>query len=88
MASHESAKKSVRKATRQRLVNQSRIGRIRTFIKKLEKLILNNSAADVLSSAFSSVQKEVMKGVTKGVLHKNSAARKMSRLSKKMKDRK
>ncbi|MDR0695150.1 MAG: 30S ribosomal protein S20 [Holosporales bacterium] len=85
MASHESAKKSIRKSARQRAVNQSRISRVRTFIKKLEKIISAADTRDAISSSFSQMQKEVMRGVAKRVLHKNTAARKISQLHQKVK---
>ena len=85
MASHKSAKKSIRKTARQRLVNISRLSRIRTFVKKVEQLILEKSAKPEMEVAFSSMQKEIMRGVSKNVIHKNAAARKISRMAKKMK---
>ena len=85
VASHESTKKSVRKNIRQRAVNVARISRIRTFVKKVETLVSNNDVA-ALPAAFSEAQRELMKGVTKGVLHKGNAARKISRLARKIKN--
>ena len=85
MASHESAKKSIRKSTRQHAVNVSRMNRIRTFIKKLEKAIAEKATKENIVSAFSEMQKEIMKGVNKKVVHKNAAARKISRMSHKVK---
>ena len=85
VASHESTKKSVRKNIRQRAVNVARISRIRTFVKKVETLVANNDVA-ALPTAFSEAQRELMKGVTKGVLHKGNAARKISRLARKIKN--
>ncbi|MDR1034764.1 MAG: 30S ribosomal protein S20 [Holosporales bacterium] len=85
MASHESAKKSIRKTARQRVVNISRLSRIRTFIKKLESDIANKLDKEVIFATFSVMQKEIMRGVGKRVIHKNTAARKISRMNKKMK---
>lgn len=85
MASHESAKKSIRKAEKQRNVNINRLSRIRTFIKKLEKAISEKVSKENIITAFSEMQKEVMRGVNKNVIHKNAAARKISRLCTKVK---
>ena len=85
MASHESAKKSIRKTERQRAVNQNRLSRIRTFIKKLEKAIADNVSKENVIKAFSEMQKEIMRGVSKRVVHKNAAARKISRMSYRVK---
>ena len=85
MASHESAKKSIRKSTRQRAVNASRMNRIRTFIKKLEQAIADKVSKENVLKAFSEMQKEIMKGVNKKVVHKNAAARKISRMCHKVK---
>lgn len=85
MASHESAKKSIRKTERQHIVNQNRLSRIRTFVKKLEQAIANNVSKENILTAFSEMQKEIMRGVSKRVVHKNAAARKISRMSHKVK---
>jgi small subunit ribosomal protein S20 len=85
MASHDSAKKSIRKTARQTVVNKNRISRIRTFIKKVESAISGNLPKDSIIASFSSMQKEVMRGVGKNVIHKNAAARKVSRIHKKVK---
>ena len=85
MASHESAKKSIRKAEKQRNVNINRLSRIRTFVKKLEKALADKISNENIVSAFSEMQKEVMRGVNKNVIHKNAAARKISRLCTKVK---
>ena len=84
MASHESAKKSIRKTQKQRAVNISRISRIRTFVKKVECLIAEKDMEN-LDQAFSMAQSELMKGVSKGVLHKGNASRKISRIAWKIK---
>lgn len=85
MASHESAKKSIRKTEKQRIVNQNRLSRIRTFVKKLEQAITANVSKENILTAFSEMQKEIMRGVNKRVVHKNAAARKISRMSHKVK---
>ena len=85
MASHESAKKSIRKSMRQYSVNVSRMNRIRTFIKKLEQAISEKVSKENILKAFSEMQKEIMKGVNKKIIHKNAASRKISRMSHKVK---
>lgn len=85
MASHKSAKKSIRKTEKQRVVNQNRLSRIRTFVKKLEQAITTNVSKESILTAFSEMQKEIMRGVNKRVVHKNAAARKISRMSHKVK---
>lgn len=85
MASHESAKKNIRKSEKQRMVNMMRMSRIKTFVKKVEAAISQNLKKEEILDAFSHMQKEVMRGVTKHVLHKNTAARKISRMAKKVK---
>ena len=80
MAQHKSALKRIRRDEKRTLQNHSRLARIRTFIKKVEAAITSgdkNSAQTALNIA----QPEVMRGVTKGVLHRNTAARKISRLN-------
>ncbi len=85
MASHESAKKSIRRSARQHAVNASRMNRIRTFIRRLEQAIAEKVSKESVLRAFSEMQKEIMKGVNKKVVHKNAAARKISRMSHKVK---
>lgn len=79
-----SAKKRMRQTKRRTEVNRSRINRVRTFEKKVATAIAagDKKAAE---EALKAAQPEIMRGVTKGVLHKNTAARKMSRLSKRIK---
>ena len=85
MASHKSAKKSIRKSMKQHSVNVSRMNRIRTFIKKLEQAISEKVSKENILKSFSEMQKEIMKGVNKKVIHKNAASRKISRMSHKVK---
>ncbi|MDR0630447.1 MAG: 30S ribosomal protein S20 [Holosporales bacterium] len=82
MASHKSTKKSIRKTAKQTIVNGNRISRIRTFIKKVEISIKAKESKESILNAFSKMQKEIMRGVNKHVLHKNTAARKISRINK------
>jgi small subunit ribosomal protein S20 len=85
MASHESSKKSIRKTVRQRSVNVNRLNRIRTFIKKVEGAISSKLGNAAVVSAFSRAQKEIMKGASKNIMHKNAASRRISRLNKRVK---
>jgi small subunit ribosomal protein S20 len=84
MATHKSAEKCIRQIARRTEVNGNRIGRIRTFIKKVEAKIDSANQAEA-RIALVEAEKEIMRGVTKGVLHLNTAARKVSRLSKRVK---
>jgi small subunit ribosomal protein S20 len=81
MANTPQAKKRIRRNARRAVVNHNRISRIRTFVKKVE-LALSAGDKAAAASALSAVQPEIAKGVAKGVLHKNTAARKFSRLAK------
>lgn len=80
MAHHKSAIKRIRQTERRTVVNRARLGRIRTFIKRVEAAILSRDVA-AAQSAFKDAQPEMMKGVGKGVLKKNTVSRKLSRLS-------
>lgn len=80
MANSPQAKKRARQAQRRTIVNKARRSRIRTFIRKVEEAIASGDAA-AAADALRAAQPEMMRGVTKGVLHKNTAARKISRLS-------
>ena len=84
MANHKSAKKRISRNANRAEINKSRISRIRTFLKRVETAIASgdNGAAQ---TALKEVQPELMRGVSKGVLHENTASRKMSRLSAKVK---
>ncbi|MCH7889015.1 MAG: 30S ribosomal protein S20 [Proteobacteria bacterium] len=80
MAYHKSAKKRIRQTERRTTVNRARISRVRTFVKKVELAIAGGDKA-AAQEALRVAQPELMRGVTKGVIHRNTAARKMSRLS-------
>ncbi|WP_417462372.1 30S ribosomal protein S20 [Kordiimonas sp.] len=84
MANSVQAKKRIRQNERRRVINKSRVSRIRTFVRKVEEAIAagDKSAA---GEALKSAQPEIMRGVTKGVLHKKTASRKVSRLSARVK---
>ena len=84
MANHKSAEKRARQIERRSAVNRARTSRIKTFVKKVEAAIATgdkSAAAEALRSA----QPEIQRGVTKGVVHKNTASRKLSRLSARVK---
>jgi small subunit ribosomal protein S20 len=84
MAHHKSAKKSIRQTERRTDVNRARMSRVRSFIKKVETAIGTGDkklAADALKEA----QPVIHRGVRAGVLHRNTAARKLSRLSARIK---
>lgn len=84
MAHHASAKKRIRQTERRTLVNRMRVSRIRTFVKKVE-LAIEAGDKSIAQEAFLAAQPEMMRGVTKGVLHRNTVSRKLSRMSKAMK---
>ncbi|MFG1401150.1 30S ribosomal protein S20 [Xanthobacter sediminis] len=80
MANTPSAKKAARKIERRTEVNRSRRSRVRTYLRKLEDALSTGDAA-AASAAFKAAEPEIMRAVTKGVLHKNTASRKVSRLA-------
>jgi small subunit ribosomal protein S20 len=83
MANTPQARKRIRRNDRRAEINTTRVSRIRTFLKKVETAIAGgdkSAAADALKEA----QPELARGVARGVLHKNTAARKMSRLTKRV----
>jgi small subunit ribosomal protein S20 len=84
MANHKSAEKRFRRDEKRRVLNHQRVSRIRTFLKKVEKAISSGVKADA-ATAFKEAMPEAMKGITKGLLHKNTVARKLSRLSNRIK---
>ncbi|MDD3445277.1 MAG: 30S ribosomal protein S20 [Zavarzinia sp.] len=84
MANTESAKKRVRVTERRTAVNRNRVSRIRTFIKKVETALEAGDAA-AAKAAFAAAEPEIARGVSKGVLEKNAASRKISRLSARVK---
>lgn len=80
MANHKSALKRIRRNARRAEVNGARRSRIRTFIKSVETAILSGDKA-AAETALKSAQPEIQRGVTKGILHANTASRKISRLT-------
>jgi small subunit ribosomal protein S20 len=84
MANTISAKKMTRKIAKRTAVNTTRRSRVRSFIRKVEEAIASGDNA-VASEALKSAQPEIMRAVTKGVIHKNTASRKISRLASRVK---
>ncbi len=84
MANSPQSKKRARQAERRLDVNKARRSRIRTFLRKVEEAIASGDKS-AAQAALQTAQPELMRGVTKGVYHKNTAARKMSRLSSRVK---
>lgn len=83
MANTPQAKKRIRRNDRRAEVNGARVGRIRTFVKKVESALDAGDKATA-ASALAAAQPEIARGVAKGVLHKNTAARKFARLTKRV----
>jgi small subunit ribosomal protein S20 len=84
MANTKSAKKAARQALRRTEVNKSRRTRMRTAIRKAEEAI-TGADTSVALEALVAAQSQLMKAAQKGIVHKNTAARKISRLSKRIK---
>ena len=83
MANTPQARKRIRRNERRAEINGNRLSRIRTFVKKVESALAGgdkSAAAEALKAA----QPELARGVARGVLHKNTAARKLSRLTKRV----
>ncbi|MBX7497129.1 30S ribosomal protein S20 [Qipengyuania sp. 6B39] len=83
MANTPQAKKRIRRNERRAEVNGARMSRIRNFIKKVE-VAIEGGDKDAAKTALQTMQPELARGVARGVVHKNTAARKMSRLSKRV----
>jgi small subunit ribosomal protein S20 len=83
LANTPQAEKRIRRNERRAAVNKARLSRIRTQVKKVESAILagDKTAAE---AALKAAQPELMRGVSRGVLHKNTASRKVSRLTKRV----
>ena len=84
MANTPSAKKRVRQIQRKTEVNKSRRSRIKTFVRKVEEAIESKDVKNAVDS-LKLAQPEIMRGVSKGIFHKNTASRKISRLSSRVK---
>ena len=84
MANTPSAKKRIRNTLRKTDINKSRRSRIKTFIRKVEDALESKDGKAAMES-LKAAQPEIMRGVTKGIFHKNTASRKISRLSSRIK---
>jgi small subunit ribosomal protein S20 len=80
MPHHKSAEKRLRQTETRTAVNRSRMSRVRTFVKKVE-LAIDSGDKAAAQSALQSAQPELHRATSKGVMHKNTVARKLSRLS-------
>jgi len=84
MANSPQAKKRARQIERRTAVNKARKSRIRTFLRAVEEAIASGDKA-AATEALRAAQPELMRGVTKGIFHKNTASRKVSRLASRVK---
>jgi small subunit ribosomal protein S20 len=83
MANTPQAKKRIRRNANRAEINGARVSRIRNFVKKVE-LAIAGGDKNAASEALRNAQPELARGVARGVLHKNTASRKLSRLSKRV----
>lgn len=83
MANTPQAKKRIRRNEKRAEINGNRLGRIRTFVKKVEAALAGGDKA-AAAEALKAAQPELQRGVARGVLHKNTAARKFARLTKRV----
>ena len=84
MANTASAKKATRKIARRTEVNKTRRSRVRNHVRKVEEAIASGDQA-AAAEALKQAQPELMRAATKGVLHRNTASRKVSRLARRVK---
>ena len=84
MANTSSAKKATRKIARRTAVNKNRRSRVRTFVRKVEEALASGDKA-AAEAAFAAAQPELARAASKGVLHRNTASRKVSRLAQRVK---
>ena len=84
MANTPSAKKAARKIARRTEVNKARRSRMRTFLRHVEEAIASGDA-EAARAALKSAEPEIMRAASKGVIHKNTASRKVSRLAGRVK---
>jgi small subunit ribosomal protein S20 len=83
VAHHRSAKKRIRQTEKRTVVNRSRMSRIKTFVRKVEDALAKGDVG-MAQAAFRDAEPELRRGITKGVLHINTASRKISRLSRRV----
>lgn len=84
MANTPSAKKATRKIERRTAINKTRRTRMRSFLRRVEEAIAGGNHDDA-AQALKAAQPELMRAAQKGILHKNTASRKISRLAKRVK---
>ena len=84
MANTTSAKKATRKIARRTAVNKNRRSRVRTYVRKVEEAIASGDKA-AAEAALKAAQPELHRAATKGVMHRNTASRKVSRLANRVK---
>jgi len=84
MANHSSTEKAIRKIAKKSAINRNRRTKIRTYVKK-SLLAIESGSKEEASKILISTQSEIMRGVSKGLIKKNTASRKISRLAKKLK---
>ena len=84
MANNPGAKKAIRKIERRTEVNKARRSRVRTYLRRFEEALTGGDVA-VARTAFIEAQSELMRAVSKGVVHKNTGSRKVSRLAARLK---
>ncbi|HEV2604806.1 MAG TPA: 30S ribosomal protein S20 [Microvirga sp.] len=84
MANTVSAKKMTRKIAKRTVINRSRRSRMRTFLRKVEEAIATGNQSDA-TAALRAAEPEIMRAAQKGIVHKNTASRKVSRLASRIK---
>jgi len=84
MANSLQAKKRIRRNERRAAVNKARLSRVRTYLRKVDEAIESGDQA-VAATALRAAESELMRGVQKGIMHKRTASRKVSRLNKQIK---
>jgi small subunit ribosomal protein S20 len=84
MANNPGAKKAIRKIARRTEVNAARRSRVRTFLRRFQDAVTAGNV-EVAKTAFVEAQSELMRAVSKGVVHKNTGSRKVSRLAAQLK---
>jgi small subunit ribosomal protein S20 len=84
MANTSSAKKATRKIARRAAINKNRRSRVRTYVRQVEEALASGDKA-AAQAAFKAAEPELMRAATKGVMHKNTASRKVSRLAHRLK---
>ncbi len=83
MANTRSAKKAIRKIERRTRINRNRRSRVRSFIRRVEQAIASGDQ-QAARQALKEAQPEIMRGATKGIFHRNTASRKVSRLARRI----